>query len=86
MRIAVIACVGLAACSSLPQGNYYRVSDGLRGDATPAVFSQFSQDKTVCQGEAAKAWMSSHPNNFGRDTADEMIVRGCMAQRGYVVR
>lgn len=86
MRIVVLLCAGLSACSSMPQGNYYRVSDGVRGDATPDVFAQFTQDKTVCQGETAKARMAMNPEAWGQITAEEQVMRGCMAQRGYVVR
>lgn len=84
MRIIhlVVAAAALSGC--VPQGFYYRTSDGLRADANPSALKKFEIDKAICQGEAAKGALVGGPQyNF---TQVELVMRGCMAGKGYIVR
>lgn len=75
---------GILAAACVPSGYYYRVSDNLRADANPTVLRKFEVDKTACEGQAAAAALAGGPNyNL---TQRELVMRGCMAEKGYIVR
>lgn len=83
MHLALLAGL-LAGCGTT--GYYHRVSDGLRADATPQALAAFEVDKAICQGEVARADLSSRVGGLIVGVRLEEIMRGCMAGRGYVVR
>lgn len=79
---AIVALLCLSAC--VPAGNYYRVSDGLRVDASPSLLQSYQADRAACEGEGGKAALAA--GNDYNLTQRELVVRGCMADRSYVVR
>lgn len=75
--------VALAGCV---QQHFHYARDGLRVDQDPARLGQFEIDKAICNGEAAKANLTQTANALLVATSVELVYRGCMAGKGYVVR
>lgn len=86
MRFLIVLSVLVAGCAPVaPTQFYYRLSDGQRADANPQIFEKFNVDKTICLGERSKVRASMTDDLMaGHDL--ETVMRGCMAQRGYIVK
>lgn len=83
MKKKLLACIVLlAACQSIPPRIWYR--DGARVDATPAMLSQFQRDKTICDGEAAQAALTSNERDvFIHNRNLNLIFDACLTKKGY---
>ena len=83
-RFGVLAFCAVSLAGCIPGGFYYRAETGQRGDATPALAKKVEIDKSICQGETAKSILNGGPRYD--DVQRELATRGCMAQRGWIVR
>ena len=81
--ILMAALTTLGGCAV---GFYHVAADGTRVDKDPVVLKKFEVDKAICAGEASKAALSAGSQAYAIGTNTELVMRGCMAQRGYVVR
>lgn len=97
----VIGAVMLTSCqTATSQEQYIFVrTDGQRGSGSPQLQQQFELDKTICTGEVQKSAVgapiiyyqglagaisaSMIQSQQGRAMVD--IMKGCMAQKGYVL-
>jgi hypothetical protein len=79
----------LGACatpSQQPQMLWHR-TDGRSMQSDPALLKQGEIDRTVCDGERLKVLTANPQNNVDdRQNAAFEVMKGCMAQRGYVWR
>ena len=79
----------LASCttpSQQPQGLWHR-TDGRSMQSDRALLKQGEIDRTACDGERQKA-LAAKPASIFDDTekAAFEVMKGCMAQRGYIWR
>lgn len=72
-RFGLVAMIALSVASCAP--TIYGRTDG-----GPVNTRQFENDKTICQGEVARADNGS----LLSPTDDDAVFAGCMAQRGYL--
>lgn len=90
-----LAALTLAGCASGPAMVYVR-TDG-RPIATPELNQQFEVDRTVCTGQRSGSAVSApydYSSGLGNQIVNSMersgnldnVMRGCMAQRGYLLR
>jgi len=85
MRVVVL-CFGiaLAGCQST-QGVWHSQSSGLRVDANQKLIERFQRDRTICDGEAAKAALGSTSRSvFEHQALVNLVFDGCLTERGYV--
>lgn len=75
-----------ALLSGCVQQHFHYAKDGLRVDQDAARLPQYQIDKAICQGETAKANLSQTGYANMQGTSIELVYRGCMAGKGYVVR
>lgn len=89
MRLRYLCLVlALGGCQSTE--NVWLRTDGRRTTSDPKLSQQFDIDTAVCDGEAAKANMSGFADGgllpaLERRRSSETVVKGCMAQRGYLL-
>jgi hypothetical protein len=78
--VIAIAAMVLAACQ--PQRVARVDGRSIRADA--GLKAQYDQDKAVCEGESQRAILAAarRPSQSEID----IVFRGCMAARGYVIR
>lgn len=75
----------LCGCAYVPQGAFFRVSDGLRVDANPQILAAFQQDRVICDGEASKAALTSaERDRYTHSKNVTLVFDACLAQRGYI--
>ncbi len=87
MRYLVPLVLLLAGCQTVAPGYWHRQSDGLRVDATPALLERFNLDRSICDGEAAKAALASNERDrFIHQQSVNLVFDGCLVSRGYVRR
>lgn len=85
MRV-LLGCLAALALGGCATGFYHVAAGGVRVDKDLEVLKKFEVDKAICQGEASKAALSAGAQAYAIGTNTELVMRGCMAQRGYVVR
>ena len=66
-----------------PACGLHPVRQGVDADGRPEDRWEYEVDRTICQGEVAKADSASAPAPRRFQAADD-IFAGCMAQHGYV--
>jgi hypothetical protein len=81
--VAVAISATLAGCAASKPMGWARI-DGT------ALTSQFEVDKTVCNGEVAKADLGTPPTDsvgraYRQGQALAQVRQGCMAQHGYML-
>ncbi len=92
--LVIFCAIGLSACATTGPTAYYALNDGSLIAPEGAQASKFQTDKTVCQGETAKADLGGTIVETGnliedgvnagrRDVAAEQVMAGCMAAKGY---
>jgi hypothetical protein len=92
-RILMVT-LAVSACAT-PKPLVWLKTDGQYVAGSPALETQFSIDRTACDGEAQKANLSAGTNYMGgafaraieegrRNQAAERVLDGCMAGKGYV--
>ena len=75
----------LAACQAAPTGYWYRGS--LRVDSNADLFARFQRDRTICDGEAAQAALTSRePDRFTHNFNLNLIFDACLTKAGYIRR
>jgi hypothetical protein len=74
----------LTGCAD-QQMRWVRV-DGHPIREDPALLKQAEIDRAVCRGEMAKADSASVAPVSRRMQADDDVMTGCMAQKGYLLR
>jgi hypothetical protein len=82
--VALLGCAIIGGCVTAEAPVYLR-TDGKRVADHPDIRRQFDIDRTICEGEAAKADASPAPL-FRRQQAWDAMFNGCMAQRGYMLK
>lgn len=85
--LIVLTAAALAGCVSQPAGKFHSVATGQAVDADPKLMAKFMQDRAICDGEAAKAGLSSTEKlraTYAQNV--NLVFDGCLAQRGYVRR
>jgi hypothetical protein len=85
MRRILVGFALLASGCASP-GNFHYASDNVRVDLDPVRFKQFEVDKAVCDGRAAKALLDGNVGGLVGAEAINIVFRGCMAEKGYLVR
>lgn len=85
-RLALISVLSVLMAGCMSGQNYYRISDGQRVDANPEMLAEFQVDRTICDGEVAKANLATDQNALLVMDSLAAVERACMAERGYVVR
>lgn len=99
MRFAplFVLAAGLAGCQTMqPVEMIWLRTDGQSQRQNPALAQQFEIDKTVCIGELQKAGLAAPPvytTSYldaalvaaARRGQGDDIVKGCMANRGYLL-
>lgn len=84
--VFLVVIAALAGCQYNP-GFFYEASTGRRVDSDPQSLARFEPHKTECNGEAAKAALTSTaPTQAEHRALVDMVYQGCMRTRGYVVR
>jgi hypothetical protein len=82
----LISVTVLGGCvSHASNGVWYR-ADGRTIPTNPALLAQAKLDTTICEGEAEKIFATSNQAPSRRQESSEIVMRACMAQRGYVFR
>jgi len=82
----VLVLMGAAGCASQPEMKWFR-TDGRSILNDPALLQKAESDMAVCQGEKAKVLASGIAlSAYDRQGAGNTVLRGCMAERGYVLR
>lgn len=91
----IAAAFLLASCVTTAPAVIWIRTDGQSGKTNPVLAQQFEIDRTVCIGETQKANMSGVAIYSGgvagaiaqvdRDRAANDVIKGCMAQRGYLL-
>ena len=83
--LAAACCVLLVGCATQEPSIWLR-TDGQRIPESAALLERARLDTTICDGEAAKADNAAGGVHALRriDNADA-VVKGCMAQRGYIL-
>jgi hypothetical protein len=84
VMLAFVLAVNAAGCGAA--GHFHYVSDNRRVDEDPARFKQFEVDKAVCDGRSAKAFLEGNAGGLVGAEAVNIVFRGCMAEKGYIVR
>jgi hypothetical protein len=92
---AVALAAAVSACATTPKMAWVR-ADGQPVDGTPQLATRFELDKTACRGEMQKADLSGSSYCRGlvgcvatgieRGNAMADVGKGCMADRGYMLR
>lgn len=84
MRLVILALAAfvLSNCVTDSERVWTRL-DGQAVSSRPELASAFEIDHAVCRGEMAKADTASSAPPGRRLQADQEIMDGCMAQRGY---
>jgi pectin methylesterase-like acyl-CoA thioesterase len=96
----IVGASALAGCQTVPQEQYIWVrTDGQRGAGNPALQQQYQIDRTICFGEVQKS-AAGAPVIYYQGLAGAIdaaiiqnqhqqayldIMKGCMAQKGYVL-
>ena len=84
--VTAAASLLFPGCAHEPPMKWHRV-DGRSILSDPALHQRAELDHAACQGERAKAIASgSALHSRGRQEAGHMVLVGCMADRGYVLR
>lgn len=84
--IVVLTHMGVAGCASQPDMKWFR-TDGRSIPNDPALLQQADSDMTICLGEKAKVLAGGIAlSAYDRQGAGNTVLRGCMAERGYVLR
>jgi hypothetical protein len=80
--MAVLLCGLVGGCATAGTTVYLR-TDGRRVADHPELRKEIEIDRTICEGEAAKADVSDAPL-VRRQWGYDAMFNGCMAQRGWV--
>jgi hypothetical protein len=84
IKVAALLSFSLIVAGCVQTGKFYRISDGLAADSTPAISQAFETDRVICDGEAAKAALgSTEKNRLDHNNAVNLVYRGCLAQKGW---
>jgi hypothetical protein len=85
MKRALLGLLILTGCATAEPMIWLRV-DGQSIPSNPALLERAKLDATVCQGEVAKSDNSAgEVPLLRRQENSNVVLRGCMAQRGYVL-
>ncbi|SRR5581483_4006420 len=92
--ISAALCVMLAGCAQQPKAMWLRL-DGQRTSNNAVLAQQAEVDQTICRGEMQKANVSGVTFTNGgiagavaagnRANAVADVMKGCMAEKGYVL-
>lgn len=82
-RVAAVCLIALALAGCGPtKTTYYRL-DGRTIPPDPRLVQQFETDRSICLGDAQKAWLAGGEAGPYRNQATDQVFQGCMAGRGY---
>ncbi|MGX1496849.1 putative small secreted protein [Labrenzia sp. MBR-25] len=85
MRKALVLIAVLLAGCQTTQGYWYSQKTGQRVDESSALLAQFQKDRAICDGEAAKAALTSTAKtNFEHKALVNLVFDGCLTDRGYI--
>lgn len=79
---ALVLAVILAGCVAHSTG-IWRRADGQPINSNSALLAQAKLDTTICEGEAEKIFATSNQAATRRQESSDVVMRACMAQRGY---
>jgi len=89
-----LVILGIVGCAQQPTTIWLR-TDGQSIRGNPVLAQAYETDGAICRGETQKANLSGvavHGGGFAglavqmeRDNAARDVMRGCMAQRGYML-
>jgi len=86
MRLAALICFFfVSACAAQDNRAWFR-QDGQTMIGRPDLVKKFELDVTACNGESSAIFTMSRQAGPARQNAADDVMRGCMAQRGYVLR
>lgn len=81
----LLVTLALAGCLSVPPRIWYR--DGVSVDSNPTLLASFQRDRTICDGEAAKAALGSQEKDiYTHNKNVNLIFDACLTQKGYIGR
>lgn len=87
---AVVACALFLTSGVFAADTKWYRTDGRPIPSDPALLSRAEADLVACRGEEARARLAGHATSWGeqvgRNRGAELVLIGCMADRGYVVR